>query len=215
MDRAIERLLRFFVTPLGRRFLGLLLLLALLDDLHYRFVPTKEYKPVCYLEELQPVGVADHLDIEGPYFEPFLNAFSGELDKDGVPHLRHEGRIYTTREVYRGNPRRDHYEGPRDDSPKWKRHYTSEAVMEVVEPILPSLYEIDDPIEEVWDLTYCYDVRRVVRADGDIAALVAEEQRRHAFWRKRKSSEEFDERMLKSDPTWCDRWDCDLPPGGT
>jgi len=209
MDKGLEKLLRFYMTPPGRQCLGALLLLALLDDLHYRFVPTKEYKPVCYLEESQPVGVADHLDIEGPYFEPFLNAFSGELDEHGIPHLRRDGRIYTTRDVYRGNPRNDHYEGPRDDSPKPKKFRTSEAVMKIVEPILPDLYEIDDPIEEVWDFTYCYNVRRVVRADGDIATLVADERHRHLVWRARRGGKEFNERMQKSIPDWCEtRSDC-------
>ena len=205
MVRVVKRLLRFFVTPLGRRCLGLLLLLALLDDLHYRFVPTREYKPVCYIDEHQPVGAADHLDIEGPYFSAFLDAFSGKLDEEGVMHLRHEGRIYTTRDAYRGNPRRDHYEGPRDDSPKWKSYRTSEAVIRVVEPILPDLYEVEDPIEEVRDFSYCHSVRRVVRADGDIAALVADEQHKQQVWRARRSAKEFDARMLKSNPDWCER----------
>ena len=202
--RSIKGLWRFLKTPLGRRFLGLLLLLSLLDDLHYRFVPSKEYKPVCHLKDKRRAEDPSHLDIEAPYSEAFLNAFSEVLDDEGILHVRYRNKLYTTRDHYRGNPGRDHYEGPRDDSPKWKSIYTTQAALKTIDPLLPQLYRIGRPIEAVADFSYCQGVMRVTPADGDIAALLENERQAHLKRRRSISSWEFDQRMLKSNPNWCD-----------
>jgi hypothetical protein len=207
IKRSIKGLWRFLKTPLGRRFLGLLLLLALLDDLHYRFVPSKEYKPVCYVKDTKRFDDPSYLDIEGPYSEAFLNSFSGVLDKFGVLHVRYQGKIYTTRKENWGDRWWSNYEGPRSDNPRRKQYNTERAVFLATDLILPRLYSVQPPIEEVWDLIYCAGANRVVPADGDIAALVEAELKAIRKGRMDSMNREFDQRMLKSNPNWCD------PPG--